>query len=154
MVTKVEAAGIATTAGIATVLTAVDRLEQALAGGDVGTWFAPTGSRRASRLLWLAHATRPRGRLRLDHGAVAAVVERRLSLLPAGVVGVEGDFGAGDPVDLCDENGHAVARGLVNYGSSELPGLLGRSTRELARELGPAYEREVVHRDDLVLLHH
>ncbi|HKG49140.1 MAG TPA: glutamate 5-kinase [Actinomycetales bacterium] len=153
MVTKVEAAGIATTAGIATLLTSVDRLDQALAGADVGTWFAPTGSRRASRLLWLAHATRPRGRLRLDAGAVAAVVERRLSLLPAGVVGVEGDFGAGDPVDLCDENGHAVARGLVNYGAVELPGLLGRSTRELARELGPAYEREVVHRDDLVLLH-
>jgi glutamate 5-kinase len=154
MVTKVEAAGIATTAGIATLLTEVDRLEQALAGADVGTWFAPTGSRRASRLLWLAHATRPRGRLRLDAGAVAAVVERRLSLLPAGVVGVDGDFAAGDPVDLCDEKGHAVARGLVNYGSTELPGLLGRSTRELARELGPAYEREVVHRDDLVLLHH
>jgi glutamate 5-kinase len=154
MVTKVEAAGIATTAGIATLLTGVDRLEQALAGADVGTWFAPTGSRRASRLLWLAHATRPRGRLRLDAGAVAAVVERRLSLLPAGVVGVDGDFAAGDPVDLCDEKGHAVARGLVNYGSTELPGLLGRSTRELARELGPAYEREVVHRDDLVLLHH
>ena len=154
MVTKVEAAGIATTAGIATLLTAVDRLERALAGADVGTWFAPTGSRRASRLLWLAHATRPRGRLRLDAGAVAAVVERRLSLLPAGVVGVDGDFAAGDPVDLCDEKGHAVARGLVNYGSTELPGLLGRSTRELAHELGPAYEREVVHRDDLVLLHH
>jgi glutamate 5-kinase len=154
MVTKVEAAGIATTAGIATLLTSVDRLDQALAGDDVGTWFAPTGSRRASRLLWLAHATRPRGRLRLDAGAVAAVVERRLSLLPAGIVGVDGDFAAGDPVDLCDENGHAVARGLVNYGAGELPGLLGRSTRELARELGPAYEREVVHRDDLVLLHH
>ena len=154
MVTKVEAAGIATTAGIATLLTGVDRLEPALAGADVGTWFAPTGSRRASRLLWLAHATRPRGRLRLDAGAVAAVVERRLSLLPAGVVGVDGDFAAGDPVDLCDEKGHAVARGLVNYGSTELPGLLGRSTRELAHELGPAYEREVVHRDDLVLLHH
>jgi glutamate 5-kinase len=153
MVTKVEAAGIATTAGIATLLTGVDRLEEALAGADVGTWFAPTGSRRASRLLWLAHATRPRGRLRLDAGAVAAVVERRLSLLPAGVVGVDGDFAAGDPVDLCDEKGHAVARGLVNYGAGELPGLLGRSTRELARELGPAYEREVVHRDDLVLLH-
>jgi glutamate 5-kinase len=154
MVTKVEAAGIATTAGIATLLTSVDRLDQALAGADVGTWFAPTGSRRASRLLWLAHATRPRGRLRLDAGAVAAVVDRRLSLLPAGVVGVEGEFTAGDPVDLCDEKGYAVARGLVNYGSGELPGLLGRSTRELARELGPAYEREVVHRDDLVLLHH
>jgi glutamate 5-kinase len=152
MVTKVEAAGIATIAGIATVLTSAENAAAALAGQDVGTWFAPTGSRRASRLLWLAHATRPRGRLVLDEGAVAAVVERRMSLLPAGVTGVEGGFQAGDPVDLCSENGHVVARGLVNYAAAEMPGLLGRSTRELARELGPAYEREVVHRDDLVLL--
>ncbi|GAB3598640.1 glutamate 5-kinase [Angustibacter peucedani] len=152
MVTKVEAAAIATTAGIGTLLTSSERVVDALAGADVGTFFAPTGSRRASRLLWLAHATRPRGRLTLDDGAVAAVVERRMSLLPAGVSAVDGEFAAGDPVDLCDENGHAVARGLVNYASMELPGLLGRSTHELSRELGPAYEREVVHRDDLVLL--
>ena len=65
---------------------------------------------------------------------------------------MHGDFAAGDPVDLCDETGHTVARGLVDYDAAELPGLLGRSTRELARELGPAYEREVVHRDDLVIL--
>jgi glutamate 5-kinase len=152
MMTKVEAAGIATVAGIGTLLTSAENASAAVAGEDVGTWFAPTGSRRASRLLWLAHATRPRGRLLLDEGAVAAVVERRMSLLPAGVTAVEGGFHAGDPVDLCTENGHAVARGLVNYAAAEMPGLLGRSTRELARELGPAYEREVVHRDDLVLL--
>ncbi len=152
MASKVEAAGIATTAGIGTWLTRADLVGTALAGADVGTWFAATGARRASRLLWLAHATRSRGRLLLDPGAIRAVVERRLSLLPAGVTGVEGDFAAGDPVDLCDEKGHAVARGLVNYAAQELPGLLGRSTRDLARELGPAYEREVVHRDDLVLL--
>ena len=59
---------------------------------------------------------------------------------------------ARDPVDLCDPAGRAVARGLVNYDSTELPGLLGRTTHELARELGPSFEREVVHRDDLVLL--
>ncbi len=67
----------------------------------------------------------PRGRLRLDAGAVRAVVERRLSLLAAGVTGVEGDFVAGDPVDLLDENGHAVARGLVNFDVTELPGSAG-----------------------------
>jgi glutamate 5-kinase len=114
--------------------------------------FVPTGSRRASRLLWLAHATTARGRLILDDGAVAAVVERRKSLLPAGIMRVEGHFVDGDPVDLCDPAGRGVARGLVNYDSAELPGLLGRSTHDLARELGPTYEREVVHRDDLVLL--
>jgi glutamate 5-kinase len=152
MTTKIEAAAIATAAGITTMLTSTAQAAQALAGQDVGTLFVPTGSRRASRLLWLAHATTARGRLILDEGAVAAVVDRRKSLLPAGILRVEGRFGDGDPVDLCDPGGRAVARGLVNYDSAELPGLLGRSTHDLARELGPTYEREVVHRDDLVLL--
>jgi glutamate 5-kinase len=152
MVTKVDAAGIAGTAGIPTLLTSADQVVEGLAGKDVGTWFRANGSRTASRLLWLAHAARTTGRLVLDDGAVAAVVDRRMSLLPAGVTAVEGRFSAGDPVELADPRGLVVARGLVNFDSAELPALLGRSTRELARELGSAYEREVVHRDDLVLL--
>jgi len=154
MLTKVDAARIATQAGVPVVLTSTEHAAPALAGEPYGTHFRRTGSRAATRLLWLAHAATPRGTLRLDAGAVHAVVERRMSLLPAGVTGVEGGFVAGDPVDLVDETGHAVARGLVNFDATELPDLLGRSTRELARELGPAYEREIVHRDDLVLLRH
>jgi glutamate 5-kinase len=67
-------------------------------------------------------------------------------------VSIDGDFVAGDPVELIDEKGHAIARGLVNYDAAELPALLGRSTRDLEAALGPGYHREVVHRDDLVLL--
>lgn len=152
MVTKVEAASIANAAGITTLLTSADQAADALEGTDVGTLFVPTGSRRASRKLWLAHATTPRGRLMLDEGAVRAIVERRKSLLPAGVTEVVGAFGDGDAVELCGPDGTVVGRGLVNYSSGELPGLLGRTTHELARELGPGYEREVVHRDDLVIL--
>ena len=77
---------------------------------------------------------------------------RRASLLPAGITAVDGSFDAGDPVDLSDPNGHVVARGLVNYDAAEIPGLMGRSTRWLAARKGPGYEREVVHRDDLVIL--
>ncbi|WP_443072020.1 glutamate 5-kinase [Streptomyces sp. NBC_01477] len=152
MVTKVEAAAIATGAGVPVVLTSAVHAADALAGRPTGTHFHRTGKRSADRLLWLAHASTPRGSLRLDAGAVSAVTQRHSSLLPAGLTGVEGDFAAGDPVDLRDESGRAVARGLVNYDARELPRLLGRSTRDLAAELGPAYEREVVHRDDLVLL--
>jgi glutamate 5-kinase len=152
MVTKIVAARLATSAGIPVVLTATASASKALAGDRVGTLFHPTGRRRSSRLLWLAHATASRGTLTLDPGAVAAVVERRLSLLPAGITMVAGDFTSGDPVDLVDETGRRVARGLVNYDSTELPTMLGRSTRELAKQLGAAYEREVVHRDDLVVL--
>ncbi len=152
MATKVEAAGIAAAAGIPVVLTSAVHAADALAGRSTGTVFHPTGKRSADRLLWLAHASTPRGSLRLDAGAVRAVTERRTSLLPAGLTGVEGTFAAGDPVDLIDEHGTPVARGLVNFDAAELPRLLGRSTRDLAAELGPAYEREVVHRDDLVIL--
>jgi glutamate 5-kinase len=152
MVTKVESARIATGAGIPVVLTSAGNAAAALAGEPVGTLFHSTGRRRPTRLLWLAHATDPRGRLVLDAGAVRAVVERRASLLAAGVTGVDGTFAAGDPVDLAGPDGVAVARGLVNFDSAELPALLGRSSHELKRELGAAYEREVVHRDDLVLL--
>jgi glutamate 5-kinase len=149
MVTKVEAARIA---GVPVVLTNADSAAEALSGGEVGTYFHPSGTRQSSRRLWLAHATTGQGRLRLDSGAVEAVVSRGKSLLPAGVTGVEGDFNAGDPVDMCDEAGGLVARGLVNYDAGEIPDLMGRSTRWLARELGPEYEREIVHRDDLVVL--
>ncbi len=152
MVTKVEAARIATAAGIPVVLTSASHVADALAGRDTGTYFHRTGRRSADRLLWLAHASTPLGALTLDDGAVRAVVERRTSLLPAGISAVEGEFSAGDPVELRDPAGRAVARGLVNFDAKEIPQLLGRSTRDLARELGPAYEREVVHRDDLVVL--
>ncbi len=150
--TKIEAARIATSAGVPVLLAATAQARDALAGEPVGTWFGVTGRRVPTRLLWLAHAASAHGRVHLDPGAVTAVVERRSSLLPAGVTAVDGSFVAGDPVDLVDEKGHAVARGLVNFDASELPDLLGRSTRELARERGSAYEREVVHRDDLVVL--
>ncbi len=152
MVTKLASARIATGAGIPVVLASADQAGAALAGEPVGTLFHATGKKRPTRLLWLAHATEPRGRLVLDAGAVTAVVSRRASLLAAGLTAVEGTFDAGDPVDLVDPDGRPVARGLVNFDSSEIPQLLGRSTSELTVTLGAAYEREVVHRDDLVLL--
>ena len=152
MATKVEAALIASAAGIPTVVAAAASATAALNGDPVGTYFAAHGRRPATRLLWLKHAAVARGSLRLDPGAVEAVVKRHASLLPAGITGVDGTFDAGDPVNLRDENDSIVARGLVNYDATEIPGLMGRSTRWLASKLGPEYEREVIHRDDLVLL--
>jgi len=152
MSTKVDSALIATSAGIPTVVTSAAHAAAAIAGEQTGTYFAPTGQRPRARLLWLAHAAVARGALKLDQGAVEAVIGRRASLLPAGITGVEGTFEAGDPIDLTDEAGVPVARGLVNYDAKELPALMGRSTRWLSSKLGPEYEREVVHRDDLVIL--
>jgi glutamate 5-kinase len=141
MQTKVEAARIVTEAGIPAVLTSAEQAGAALAGESVGTLFHATGRRRPTRLLWLAHATEPKGSVVLDAGAVRAVVERRASLLAAGVTGLTGTFVAGDPVDLAGPDGVAVARGLVNFDSTEIPDLIGRRG-----------QREVVHRDDMVLL--
>jgi glutamate 5-kinase len=148
MASKLDAARIAAGAGVPVLLAAAEQVAAALAGGPVGTAFPATTRRTASRLFWLRHATTPRGQLVLDAGAVEAVVRRRTSLLSAGVTGVRGDFGAGDPVELVGPDGVAVARGLVGYDAAELPDLLGRSTTDL----DPDHRREVVHRDDLVLL--
>ena len=152
MQTKLEAARIATGAGIPVVLTGAEHAAEAIAGHAVGTLFHATGRRQPTRLLWLAHATEGKGTITLDAGAVKALTERRASLLPAGITAVGGSFTDGDPVDLVGPDGLLVARGLVNYDSGELPALMGRSTRELAQELGASYEREVVHRDDLTLI--
>jgi glutamate 5-kinase len=147
MVTKVDAAAIATSEGIPVLLGSAATIDEALAGKS-GTFFRPAGDRSASRLFWLRHATSPRGQLSLDAGAVVAVVQRRMSLLPAGITAVRGEFYSGEPVDLLAPDGRAVARGLVGYDAADLPQLLGHQTRQLPAE----FRREVVHRDDLVVL--
>jgi glutamate 5-kinase len=152
MVTKLEAARIAVEAGIPVVLTSAEQAAGALAGEATGTLFWATGPRQRTRLLWLAHATEPAGSVLIDAGAVRALTDRGASLLAAGVTGAKGRFQAGDPVDLVGPDGSVVARGLVGYDAQEIPQLVGRSSQELEAALGPAYAREVVHRDDLVLL--
>ena len=152
MVTKIDAARIANGAGVAMLLTSLEKLSDALLGKDVGTYFAPVRDRKPSRLLWLEHASTPRGRLILDDGAVTAIKERGVSLLPAGVTSVEGEFISGDTVELVSSNGIVIARGLVAFDATDIPQMLGKSTKELAATLGAEFERELVHRDDLVLL--
>ncbi|MCK6211954.1 glutamate 5-kinase [Georgenia sp. EYE_87] len=147
MVTKLDAASIATGSGIPVVLTSAANVEPALAGEEVGTWFAATGRRKSARRLWLAHAAQVRGRLHLDAGAARAVTDGKRSLLAAGITGVDGDFEPGDAVELVGPDG-VVARGLVAYGSQELPAMLGKSSAQL-RQNGDTLPRAVVHRDDL-----
>lgn len=151
MVTKVEAARIAAASGIPALVTSAANIERALAGEDVGTWFDTTGGRRNVRLLWLAHLADIKGTLTLDDGAVDAILGRR-SLLAAGVTAVSGTFTAGDPVSMVDQQGVEVGHGLVNYGSDEIPGMLGKRTDELGEEFGEDYARELVHVDNLVNL--
>lgn len=152
MRTKIDAAHIATAAGVTTVLTSMPNARAALAGEDTGTAFAPTGERSSARRLWLKHATHPSGRIVIDDGAVRAVRNGGRSLLHAGVVSVEGSFRAGDAVELTSTDGTAVARGLVNYDASDVELAKGKSTGDLSVEFGPEFERSLVHRDHLVIL--
>jgi glutamate 5-kinase len=155
MITKLAAARGAARSGAATVVCNGRRrgtLLRVAAGEAEGTLFR-AGSRLASRKHWLAFTAHPRGRLGLDEGAARALRRGGRSLLPAGVVSVEGRFGIGDPVACIDPGGVEFARGLVAYASGEVERIRGRSTKEIARVLGYSNGDEVIHRDDLVLLH-
>ena len=150
MVTKLDAAAIATGSGIPVMLTSAANVGAALAGEGVGTWFTATGHRKSARRLWLAHAARTSGRVLLDDGAVRAITDGKKSLLAAGITGVEGTFDTGDVVELVSLDGAVVARGIVAYSSEELPAVLGKSSKALLDEFG--HDREVVHRDYLAVV--
>ena len=152
MASKLSAASMATGAGIPVLLADAAQAHRALAGGpsgvddSIGTAFAPAVRRTSARLFWLRHAASSSGTLTLDSGAVAAVVQRRKSLLPAGIVAASGDFESGDVVDLLGPDGVAVARGFVAHDAATLPGIIGKSLSQLPPDL----RHEVVHADDLI----
>jgi glutamate 5-kinase len=155
MRTKLQAAQKVTTAGIPLVIAdgrSADVLERIVAGDPVGTLFLPRGDRLASRKRWIAFALPPHGFLQFDEGAWRAVAERGKSLLPSGVIGVRGEFSAGDAVGLLDPKGQEFARGLVNYEAREVELIRGARSTEIEPRLGYKAFDEVVHRDNLVLL--
>ncbi len=152
MRSKVVAAEMATAAGIpVTIASGVERgaVTRALAGEPSGTRFRPQTGRVSSFKLWLKYAKPSQGRLVVDRGAERALRERGTSLLPVGVVDVEGEFEAGDAVEVrCD--GRAVGKGIVNYSASELRRIKGLKT-DAVREVLPRATEEAVHRDYFVL---
>ncbi|MGH2820833.1 MAG: glutamate 5-kinase [Actinomycetota bacterium] len=148
MASKLAAAWVATFSGVGVVVAHAGEprvLHRIAEGESIGTYFHPHAKRASARRLWIAFAQPPRGTVIVDDGARRAVVEGKRSLLPAGVVHVDGRFDAGDTVDVADRLGAVFARGLVRYASQELVEARGRSTRELAG-------REVIHRDQLIVL--
>jgi glutamate 5-kinase len=124
-----------------------------LKGEAVGTYFAPKADRLGARKRWIAFAVPPQGRLAVDAGAVEALTRHGKSLLPSGIVKVDGDFAAGEVVGLLREgDGREFARGLVNFDADELRKIQGAKTREIAQRLGYKSFDEAIHRDNLVLL--
>lgn len=155
MRTKVEAASVAVRAGCHAIV-ADARVEgivpAAAAGDEVGTWFVAQPRRLEARRLWIGSALRPRGTLTVDDGAVRALREQASSLLAVGVTAAEGDFEAGDPVEVVGPDGTAVARGLVRLDVTDVRRILGRNSADAASELGRAAAGELINRDDLVVL--
>ena len=154
MRSKLAAARIATASGVPVVFARFRKgtLTRVLDGKTVGTLFAAHPSRLAPRKAWIAYATVPSGRVIVDDGARVALCEGNRSLLAAGVCGVDGSFAAGDAVDVVDASGRAFARGLVGFSSDELARIAGMGSSAIGELLGPAAAREVVHRDELVVL--
>jgi glutamate 5-kinase len=145
MASKLSAARLAADAGVPVLLAAAADAATALSGATVGTAFAARPIRLSARKFWVRHAADSHGAVLLDEGAVRAVADRR-SLLAAGITGVRGRFHGGDVVDLIAPDGTLVARGVVEYDSTELQSMLGRSTSDLPDGM----HRPVIHADDLV----
>jgi len=153
MRTKIMAARIAVAAGCATLIANGRRLRpiQAVEEGGPATWFIPRKSPLAARKQWIGGSLKSRGRLVIDTGAAKALVKGS-SLLPVGVVAVEGDFERGDAITVVDDRGHEIARGLAAYSGSDARKISGRRSDEIEELLGYAGRDVIIHRDDLVLL--
>jgi len=155
MLTKLRAARLAARSGAGTVI-AFGReprvLERIADGEQLGTLLLPEQETQAARKQWLAGHLQLRGSLCLDAGAVKVLRESGRSLLPVGVVAVEGNFERGEAVACVDESGREIARGLVNYSASDARRIMGRPSRELEAILGHVDEPEMIHRDNLVLV--
>ena len=155
MRTKLGSAQVATRTGAHVVIADARRPDvvvDAAAGRPVGTWFVARPGRMEARRLWIAFVLRTHGRISVDEGAVRVLRRGGASLLGVGVTGCDGAFAAGDAVEVVGPDGAVVARGLAAYDAADVTRLAGLSTEAAVAGLGPAFGREVVHRDDLVVL--
>ncbi|MDD5111701.1 MAG: glutamate 5-kinase [Candidatus Altiarchaeota archaeon] len=147
MKTKLEAARKATEAGITLIITSLGK--DALVSEDSTVFKA--GAKLSDREHWIRHTSKPAGRLVVDDGARNALAETGCSLLPSGVLKVEGAFKAGDTVSITDKNRVEIGRGLSNYSSAEAEKLKGKKTSEMVKTTGHAGPREIVSRRNMVL---
>ena len=155
MVTKIEAAKIATASGVNVVIAdgrEQDIILRLVAGKVAGTHFVPTTSKLESRKRWMLSGLSTRGKLVVDSGAALALRKQKRSLLAAGIREVEGRFQRGDIVNIYDAGGVRLGCGITNYSSADIESVKGAHSREIATLLGYDYGSEVVHRNNLVVL--
>jgi glutamate 5-kinase len=155
MYSKILAAKKATSHGIAVNITngkKPELLRSIVEGEEIGTFFDPGKGKISHRKGWIAYSSRPKGAVILDDGAVKAITEMGKSLLPTGIITVEGNFEVGDSVNCLNSNGTRVAKGLINYSSRDMKKIMRRKTSEIEEILGYKYSDEAIHRDNLVVL--
>lgn len=155
MVTKIEAAKLATASGVTVVIAdghLPDVIERIASDEAIGTRFLPVTSKLDSRERWMLSGLRTRGKLVIDAGAATALKKSQRSLLAAGIRQVEGNFQRGDIVDIYDPQGVKIGCGITNYTSEELLKIKGAHSDEIATRLGYASAAEVVHRNNLVVV--
>jgi glutamate 5-kinase len=153
MITKLEAARIAIRSGITMVLASSeeeDVLKRILTGEQIGTVFLPNPDSLVQREQWIAFAGQPQGAVVIDEGAVTALLEGKKSLLPSGIIGVQGTFGVGDLIRVLDPSEKEIARGLSNFNADEIERIKGRNTLHLPKVLGYKTFEEVIHRNNMV----
>ncbi len=154
MLSKIRAARKVNTAGIPMIIargTRPDILLELVDGEPLGTFFVPRKQKMNSRKCWIGFTVKPKGFLRIDDGAVRAILEGGKSLLPIGIVAVEGDFGVGSPVEFKNGAGQVLGTGLVNYGSADIRKIMGVRSAEIRNVLGEKPYDEVIHRDNLTI---
>lgn len=154
MLTKVLAAKRAANSGGYTIIASgrePNVLERLTLGESIGTELQAVLPVRSARQRWLANHLRMRGRITLDAGAVKAITQSHKSLLPIGVIAVEGSFGRGDVVACVDEHGVECARGLINYSADDTNKILRLPSNKIADVLGHISETELIHRDNMIV---
>lgn len=154
MKSKVQAAKKVTAIGIPCIIAPGKRknvLTDIMAGKEIGTLFLPMANRLNSKKYWIAFTLRPRGKLVIDDGAKKALLEKGKSLLPSGIIGVEGNFNQGDPVSCVGRDGSILAKGIVNFSSMEINKIKGVKSGQINQILGHKDYDEVIHRDNLAI---
>jgi len=154
MVSKIKAAGKVTAAGIPMVITngaKPEILKKLFSGKKLGTFFVPKKQKLKSRKCWIAFTLKPKGIIRIDDGAASAILNRGKSLLPSGIVGVEGEFGVGAPVEFRKDDNETLGTGLVNYNSVDIRKIMGLKSSQIKDRLGYKPYDYVIHRDNLAI---
>jgi glutamate 5-kinase len=154
MISKIKAARKVNSAGVPMIIARGDKpniLLKLFAGQQQGTYFIPRKQRLTSRKCWIAYSLKPKGSIKIDDGAVKAILKNGKSLLPSGIIAVNSDFGVGAAVEFQNQRSESLGIGLVNYSSADIDKIKGLKSSRIKQVLGHKSYDEIIHRDNLAI---